>query len=113
MEVEIRTKDFSITDAIRQHAERRLGFALDRFHNVRHVTVCIGDLNGPRGGSDKFCRIAAELDSAMAVVEEVQPDLYVAIDHATHRLAVKVARELGKDSRLAPTRSRKAYGGAA
>jgi ribosome-associated translation inhibitor RaiA len=113
MEVEIRAKGFSVTDAIRQRAERRLRFALDRFCNVRHVTLCIGDLNGPRGGSDKFCRIAAELDSATAVVEEVQPDLYVAIDRAAHRLAVKVARELGRTYRFAPVRSRNAYGGAA
>jgi putative sigma-54 modulation protein len=113
MKVEIRSKAFTVTDGIRQHAERRLSFALGRFRDIRRVVVCVGDLNGPKGGTDKFCRIAAEFGFTTALVEEVQPDLYVAISSAAHRLALKAARDLERANRPAPTPSRKAYGGAA
>jgi ribosome-associated translation inhibitor RaiA len=113
MRIDIRSKGFSVTDGIRHHVHRRLGYALDRFRDVAEVIVCLGDVNGPKGGADKFCRMATEIGSATAVVEEIQPDLYVAISRAAHRLALKVAREVERANRSAPPRSRAAYGGAA
>jgi ribosome-associated translation inhibitor RaiA len=94
VKVEIRSKDFSITAGMRSHTERRLAFALDRFsRGVKNVLVWVGDLNGPKGGADKSCRIAVELLRGRVVLEERGPDLYVAIDRAAHRAAAKVARD--------------------
>lgn len=113
MIVEIRSRAFTITEPVRQHVERRLKFALDRFADVKRVAVCLGDLNGPRGGADKFCRICVFLNTGVAVVEEVQPDMYSAISRAAHRLAMKVARKMGRVDRPIPFRAAVAYGGAA
>ncbi len=96
MAFEIRCKDPSVTDELREYAERRLHFALDRFPNVRRVAMRLDDLNGPKGGKDKFCRIVAKLGFASVVVEEVQMDWCVAISRGTHRLAQTIARELGR-----------------
>jgi ribosome-associated translation inhibitor RaiA len=95
---EIRSKECA-TDEIREYAARRVRFALDRFRNARRVVVSLDDLNGPKGGMDKFCRIVAEFGFASVVVEEVQMDWHAAIANATHRLSRKVARELKRANR--------------
>lgn len=94
MHVEIRAKDFTITEGIRLHVERRLGFALDRFSkNVRAVLVWVGDINGPkRGGNDKCCRMSIQFTRGELMVEERAANLYVAIDRATHRISNNLAR---------------------
>jgi putative sigma-54 modulation protein len=105
MQVEIRSKDFPITPGIRSYTERRLGFALDRFAGrIQRAQVYVGDVNGPKGGRDKLCRIVVSVASATAVVEEVRPDLYRAIDRAASRAARKIAREVGRANRPAPPR---------
>jgi putative sigma-54 modulation protein len=59
MQLEIRGRDVDITDRLRDHIERRLGFALGRFaQRIKRVLVCVGELNGPRGDIDKGCRLA-------------------------------------------------------
>jgi putative sigma-54 modulation protein len=98
---EIRSKECA-TDEIREYAARRVRFALDRFRNARRVVVSLDDLNGPKGGMDKFCRIVAEFGFASVVVEEVQMDWHAAIASATHRLSRKVARELKRANRPTP-----------
>ena len=90
---EIRSKG-CVPDEMQKYAERRVHFALNRFRNVRRVVVFLDDLNGPKGGMDKLCRIVAEFGFTSAVVEEAQRDWHAAIARATHRLAQKVAREL-------------------
>jgi putative sigma-54 modulation protein len=95
---EMRSREYA-TDEIREYAERRVGFALDRFRDVRRVVVCLDDLNGPKGGMDKFCRIVAEFGFATVVVEEAQVNWHAAIAGATHRLSQKVARELERTNR--------------
>lgn len=97
---EIRSKECA-TDEIRDYAERRVCFALDHFRDVRRVVVSLDDLNGPKGGMDKFCRIVAEFGFASVVVEEAQMDWHAAIARATHRLSQKVARELKRANRPA------------
>jgi len=97
---EIRCKECA-TAEIREYAERRVNFALDRFRDVRRVVVSLDDLNGPKGGMDKFCRIVAEFGFASVVVEETQMDWHGAIARATHRLSQQVARDLKRANRRA------------
>jgi putative sigma-54 modulation protein len=65
------------------------------------VVVSLDDLNGPKGGMDKFCRIVADFGFASVVVEEAQMDWHAAIARATHRLSQRVARELKRANRPA------------
>lgn len=98
MQLEIRSKNFSMTGAIRSHIEKRLGFALDRFMNhVRSVLVWVGDVNGPKGGIDKSCRVAIEVGFRRVVLEERAPDLYRAITLAARRTRKAIAREVKRE----------------
>jgi ribosome-associated translation inhibitor RaiA len=62
---------------------------------VEEVVVRFEDVNGPRGGIDKECRLQVRLAPWGALeVEERRADLYAAIDVAAQRLGRAVAREL-------------------
>ena len=107
MHIEIRGR-LKPTPAIRQHAERRLSFAVRRFrHRVRAITLWFDDINGPgHGGADKACRISIALDEPHhppLVVEEVHVDLYRAISLAAARASHSVRREI---DRLTQVRAR-------
>ncbi len=105
MQIEIRSGGFSVTAAIRSYTHRRLDFALGRFAGrIQRVNVFLGDVNGPKGGVDKLCRIVTASAGGAAVIEEVHPDLYRAIDRAAHRTGHKIAREAGRANRPAPPR---------
>jgi putative sigma-54 modulation protein len=76
-------------------ARRRFDFALGRFRGrVHSVTVRVADINGPRGGVDKRCRVTVQLQSPKRaiVVEDLDPDAAVAIDRGADRAARTVAR---------------------
>ena len=95
MRIHVRSRRFELTDALRAHAERRLLFALGRFgRRVQSVMLRMDDVNGPRGGADQRCQIVARLAPWGDVrVEELDGDLYAAIDRAADRLDRAVARE--------------------
>ena len=89
MRFEVRIQKVDLPRAVSGYIERRLHFSLSRFESrVRSVTFRIFDINGPRGGVDKCCRITAHLQPMeTVVVEEVDTDLFAAIDHATEQVA--------------------------
>ncbi|HEU4538176.1 MAG TPA: HPF/RaiA family ribosome-associated protein [Polyangiaceae bacterium] len=93
---ELRSQSLPVSEALREHVARRLDFALRRFaRRVDGVVVRLVDLNGPKGGPDKRCRIVARLEPAQSlVVEATDPDLYVAVSQAALRLDGQVARAL-------------------
>ncbi|MGB7624669.1 MAG: ribosome-associated translation inhibitor RaiA [Terriglobia bacterium] len=94
MQFEIHTKNIEISQPLRVHIERRLSFALERFAvRIARVCVRVGDLNGPKGGIDKRCRVAIVLaPSTMIVMEAQDSNIYVAID----RVADKAGRCIGR-----------------
>jgi hypothetical protein len=60
--VQVRIREAELVDAVRSYVERKLQAGLQRFAgSLRNVQVTLQDVNGPRGGVDKSCRIAAEL----------------------------------------------------
>jgi putative sigma-54 modulation protein len=75
---------FDLSAGLREHVERRIHFALDRASQyVRKVSIRLSDVNGPRGGEDKRCSIQVTVAGAADVlIEDTEPDLYVAIDRA-------------------------------
>jgi putative sigma-54 modulation protein len=53
MEIEIQARNFSMTSAMREHIERRLGFALSTcYRHVKRILGRLSDVNGSRGGND-------------------------------------------------------------
>lgn len=96
MRVDVRSRDIEVTTTLREHVERRLRFALGRFDGqVHRVTARLADDNGPRGGTDKRCRLDVRVRAAGSViVDDRDPDLYAAIDRAADRIGRAVARVL-------------------
>lgn len=98
MHIEIQARGFDLTDGLREHTERRLNFSLSwAVHDVSKISVRLQDINGPRGGEDKRCRVQVVFPGARdVVIEDTEADLYVAIDRAVDRAERSVARRLGK-----------------
>jgi ribosomal subunit interface protein len=98
MQIEIQARNFSLTEALRVHIQRRLGFALStRYEHIKRILVRLSDINGPRGGNDKCCLIQVVLPGqADVVIEDTESDLYVAIDRAADRVSRTVTRRLGR-----------------
>jgi putative sigma-54 modulation protein len=104
MNLQVRIRGTTVSDAFRARAERCLGFALRRFaRRVDRVSVWLIDVNGPRGGIDKCCRIAVRLrPMGSAFVTERASDAYAALDRAAGRAGRAVARRIGRDHRGKP-----------
>jgi putative sigma-54 modulation protein len=101
MEVEVQARNLSDASIVRQHASRRMWAALGRFrHSVHAVSVRLGDVNGPRGGADKLCRIVVRLkNSSRVVIEELGEDVFRVIDKVADRAHQSVSRQLGRAKR--------------
>jgi putative sigma-54 modulation protein len=99
MEIQVRALRIEVTNALRAHGERCLRFALGRFGDrIDRVTVWLADLNGPRGGIDKGCRIGVRLRPMGSVlVLEAADDPYAALGRAAGRAGRAVARRLARD----------------
>jgi putative sigma-54 modulation protein len=97
MRLDIRCRRLTPTPALLEYVARRLRFALGRFdHELRRVTVRLGDINGPRGGVDKSCRVQLHAAGRSIAIEDCDPDLYVAIDRAAERARRAVDRAVSR-----------------
>lgn len=96
MNFDIQSHGFSITAALADYTVRRLRFVLTHHGDrIRRIVVRMGDINGPRGGIDKFCRIRVYLSNApMAAIGEVGSEMYAAINRAADRIGRGVAKQL-------------------
>lgn len=96
MQIAIQSHGLVLTAGLRAYVHRRLrtavGWAL-----TRRLAVWLSDINGPRGGRDKRCKIQISLDHGRTVViEDTEEDLYVAIDRAADRADRALARALAR-----------------
>ena len=102
MQIDIQARDFSLTDALREHAHRRLRSALSCCdEHIQRVAMRLSDINGPRGGEDKRCHLRVVLAGLPdVVIEDIEADLYVAIDRATDRAGRTVVRRIDRRQSL-------------
>lgn len=101
MEVQIKAKGLPAAKNLRNHAARRVRSALERFgHVIQSVTVRMSDINGPRGGADKLCRIVIQMKSRSVVMEELGSDMRRVVDRLSDRVQYSVSRQMGKISRV-------------
>jgi putative sigma-54 modulation protein len=96
MRVHVRSRQVKVDKTAFAHIERRLQFNLGRFSSrILRVTVRFVDLNGPRGGVDKNCRIEIRLlPTGSIFVSDTDADFYAAFDRAADRVARSVARTI-------------------
>ncbi|HEY5761689.1 MAG TPA: HPF/RaiA family ribosome-associated protein [Rhodocyclaceae bacterium] len=97
MQFDIQSRGFDLTHALRDHVRRRLLLELSwATDHVGKVTVRLSDLNGPRGGPDKRCRIQISALRSSVVVEDVEEDLYIAIGRAADRAGRTLSRRIAR-----------------
>jgi putative sigma-54 modulation protein len=93
MKIILHSSSVGFTQALKEHAERRLNFALDRFsHVIQSVRVTLEDVNGQRGGVDKKCKILLRLPKKTLVAECRDTDAYRAISTAVERVMFSLSK---------------------
>jgi putative sigma-54 modulation protein len=104
MQMDIQCQGFSMTEGIHDYVTKRLAYALAHGDAaITRIIVRLSDINGPRGGDDKRCLIEVRLKAATSVViEDIEADLYLAIDRATERAGRTLARRLARQREFAP-----------
>lgn len=87
-----------LAESLRAHAVRRARFHFSRFaHELSRVVLRVADINGPRGGVDKECRVTVTGPRVSAASLDVRStDPFAAVDEAVDRMARTVARQLDK-----------------
>lgn len=102
MQIDIITNSFSLTNALQNHAKRRLSYALNcRGDHIQRVVMRLSDVNGPRGGKDKRCHLHIKLAGLPdVVIQDTASDLYVAINRATDRAGRTVRRKINRQQTL-------------
>lgn len=79
---------------LKQLCERRLNYSLSRFQSmIKSIEFCVSDLNGPRGGIDKKCRVRIRHRSGQVIVNHKHEDLSVCIS----RIAEKASRAFSRN----------------
>ncbi len=96
MRIVIQANGFVLTQALRTYTERRMASALGwAGERLRKLAVSLSDINGPRGGIDKRCKIQVQLGKGQEVfIEDTEADLYLAIDRAADRAERAVVRRV-------------------
>lgn len=94
MRFELNIRGLSESSPIDETVGRRLRFALGRFSSrLRDVRADVGDLNGPRGGVDKYCLISVRTEKGHQLrARAVEENLHGAIDRAADRISRIVSR---------------------
>jgi len=100
MKIGIQCKGFSLTSAIAGQVHKRLQLLLGQgIRRIRRVDIILSELNGPGGSVDKRCLIKVSIDGLLPVViDDIQSDLYVAIDRAGDRASRTVLRRMALDN---------------
>lgn len=83
----IRSVERALDADDRAYVRRKLGMKLGKFaQTIERVSVRVEDINGPRGGVDKACRIKVVLSGLPSVVVEQRgPSLQEVVDLALAR----------------------------
>ena len=107
MRMTIQANGFEMTGALRAYAEQRLATALGWAREHMHkLVVWLSDINGPRGGVDKRCRIQVQLGGGREVIiDDVDANLYTAIDSAVYRADRAVVRKVERTRSFVRTRA--------
>ena len=99
MKVEFRDTRIAPGDDLQPLIERCIGFAFAGHRDqVDLLHIYIADVNEPRDGKDKRCRVKARLSTGQQVVTEIMDsDLDVAIHRALDRAGWTTARWLQRE----------------
>ena len=96
MQLHIHQKGLTIGRTLRDQIAEQVESAFRRLSKrIRGITVYLSDINGTRGGVDKECEIAVQLQRGGTVrVGQTDADLIAAVNVATDRVSHAVVRKL-------------------
>lgn len=96
MKLIVNARHIKTSNEIHAHIDRRIAFAFSRSRkHVRTVLVKLTDINGPRGGIDKQCKVVVRLYSRPSIViVERQADIHHAIDRCITRASRNLMQQL-------------------
>lgn len=102
MQIDIQARRFTLTDALRSHAERRLRLALTCCDDhIQRIVMRLSDINGPRGGVDKHCHLQVILAGLPdVIIEDTEADMYIAINRASDRAGRTLVRKVNRQQTL-------------
>lgn len=109
MQIAVRTRDLNDNEDLRTQVERRIDYAVDRQRNrIDRISVCLSDVNGPRGGIDKLCQMTADVRGIGTVlITERGSNLLEAIANAAGRLGVRIRGSIERRRRSSAPDRRK------
>jgi len=94
MRIDFRSKNIELSPSLHRQVEKRTRFAVGRFADrVTRLVVSINDINGPRGGIDKRCRVRVSGPSLEVLATDDAAEVEVAIDRALARVARNMRRQ--------------------
>jgi putative sigma-54 modulation protein len=96
MLVNIQSRHFSLSAALSKYVKSKIQIMLSRYESkIISINVSLFDINGPKGGEDKCCKIIIKINgSSSIVVQETAEDLYDAINSCSRRTRRAVKRQL-------------------
>ena len=96
MEIAVRVRDIGWNEYLQSEVQRSVQYAVDRHRSqLGRISIHLTDLNGPRGGVDKQCRITADVRGARPVtILETGDNLLAVVKRAARRLGYRVGRRV-------------------
>jgi putative sigma-54 modulation protein len=109
MEIAVRTRDLEWNEDMQKLVERSIVTAVDRHQDrIERISVALSDLNGPRGGVDKLCRITADVRGAEPIrISESAAGLLSAFGRAVRRLGYRIGTSIDRRRRSGAPEHRK------
>jgi len=97
MHIDLDIRNIDLGSVLRNYADRRLRFVLNRFgHRVGLVVVTLSPIKGQ--GREHNCQISVDLlPFGRVATEEADSDLHAAIDRAVGRLGRLLTSRLGRE----------------
>lgn len=96
MLIHIQSRHFSLSVALSKYVKTKLQVMMGRYEaKIISLNVSLFDINGPKGGEDKCCKIIVKINGTSSiVVQETAADLYDAINTCSRRARRAVKRQL-------------------
>jgi len=107
MRISVRCLHLDHSEHVDQHAREKLLSSLGNFEKrIEHVDVLLEDLHGAKHGIERRCVVRIAVGGAGDVmVQQVDPDIYHAIDEAARRCKRTVRRRINRRRDIAHQRS--------
>ena len=98
MKIDVQSPDFEITEAIEGFIQNSVARSFNAVaDHVSHMTVRVRDVNGPKGGDDKECKVEVNLYGIPPVIiSKRSSDLYAATKKVIARGARSSRRAVRK-----------------